>query len=84
MVVIGMFLILSSSIMLWGADTQAAQAAFSWKTVGLMTAVGVPLAGLAFLLWRDGHPVWAIFSCLPLLFALIGLYNGLFRQTVAQ
>jgi hypothetical protein len=83
MVAIGLLLVVSSSAMLWGGDPHAAARGFSWKSVALMAAVGIPLAGLALLLWRDGHPIWAASACLPLLLALIGLYNGLFRQTGA-
>jgi hypothetical protein len=84
MVAIGLLLVVSSSAMLWGGDPHAAAAGFSWKSVALTAAVGIPLAGLALLLWRDGHPIWAAVASLPLLFALIGLYNGLFRQTAGH
>jgi hypothetical protein len=81
MVAIGLLLVVSSSVMLWGAGPHAAPAGFSWKSVALTAAIGIPLAGLALLLWRDGHPVWAAVATLPLLLALIGLCNGLFRLT---
>jgi hypothetical protein len=83
LVIFGLLLVVSSSVMLWGGDPHAAAQGFSWISVALMAAVGIPLAGLALLLWRDGHPIWAASACLPLLFALIGLYNGLFRQASA-
>jgi Protein of unknown function (DUF3592) len=80
MVIFGLLLVCSSGLFLWGGDPQTAQAKFSWMTVGAMAVTGVLLTPLSLLLWRDSHAVWAVVAMLPLLLALVGIYNGLFRS----
>lgn len=79
-VIIGLLLVWTSAIFLFGGDPHAAAPAFSWRTVGVMWVVGSMLAVLVPLLWRDGHPVWAIVASLPLLLALYGTAHGLRMQ----
>ncbi len=50
---------------------------FSWRVVGSFAVVGACGLVLTPLLWRDGHPAWAVTSALPALLAMIGVYNGL-------
>ncbi len=76
----GLLLVCSSALFLWGGNPHAASAGFSWRTVGLMAVVGLPLAVLAPLLWQDGHPIWAGLVLVPLFLAVIGTFNGLFRR----
>ena len=51
--------------------------AFSWRVVGGFGVVGVLGLVLTPLLWRDGHPAWAVTSALPAVLAVVGVYNGL-------
>lgn len=50
---------------------------FSWRVVGGFGVAGVLGLLLTPLLWRDGHPAWAVASALPAVLALTGVYNGL-------
>lgn len=59
-------------------------AAFSWRAVAIMSAIGLPLLVLAPLLWRDEHGVWAVVVCLPTLLALHGVVHGLKLQRAAK
>ena len=67
-------------LFLAGRDPHGDKPAFSWRTVGVMALLGLGLAVLAPLLWRDGHPVWAAASLLPLLLALYGTCYGLLAR----
>ncbi len=73
----GLLLVWLSAIFLFGGDPHRATAAFSWRTVGVMWLVGAYLGVLVPLLWRDGHPVWAVLCALPLLLAMYGTMHGI-------
>lgn len=73
---IGLLLLWVGVSVLFG-DPSLDPAAFSWRRVGVMWLVGGALAVLVPLLWRDGHPVWAIVMAVPLLLAIHGTVHGL-------
>jgi hypothetical protein len=64
---------------LFGTPMGAAPATpgFSWRVVGGFAVTGALGLVLTPLLWRDGHPAWAVTSALPAVLALVGVYNGL-------
>lgn len=72
----GLPLVWLSALMLSGVDPHRAGAAFSWRVVGVMWVVGLLLAPLCPLLWRDAHRVWAGIALLPLLLAVHGTLHG--------
>jgi len=74
---LGAILLWLASVFLFGTDPQAAQAVFSWRTVGAMWVAGLYLGILVPLLWRDGHPVWSVFAAIPLLLAINGTLHGM-------
>jgi hypothetical protein len=78
MVGIGLLLVWLSAIFLLGGDPHRDTAAFSWRTVAVMWVVGSMLAVLVPLLWRDGHPVWAVLAAVPLMLVLYGTAYGMF------
>ncbi|SFV01752.1 DUF3592 domain-containing protein [Pseudoduganella namucuonensis] len=77
MVGFGLLLVWLCSALLFGGDPHQAAAGFSWGTVGVMWIVGLLLGVLCPLLWRDGHPVWAALTALPLMLAVYGTGHGL-------
>jgi hypothetical protein len=72
----GLMLTLIGWLFLSGWNPQPLAAGFSWRVVGTMGVVGSCLAVLTPLLWRDGHPVWALFAAAPLLLAINGTVVG--------
>lgn len=76
-IIFGLLLIWASSLFLFGYDPHAASAGFSWRTVAITWTIGMPLAVIVPLLWRDNHQVWAVLAALPLLLALYGTVYGL-------
>jgi hypothetical protein len=72
----GLPLVWLTTALMFGADPHRSTAAFSWRTVGVMWLVGLMLAVLCPLLWRDGHPVWAALAACPLMLALYGTVHG--------
>lgn len=82
-IILGVLLTWLATLMLSGGvpaqEAAASAAQFSWRVVALMWLIGSFLAVLCPLLWRDGHPLWAMVCALPLGLALIGTYNGLSR-----
>ncbi len=79
MVGVGLLLVWLSAAFLFGADPHQTAPAFSWRAVGIMWVVGLLLAVLCPLLWRDGHPVWAGITGIPLMLAVYGTAYGLLR-----
>ena len=77
MVGFGLLLVWLSAAFLFGGDPHQAAPAFSWRTVGVMWVVGAMLAVLCPLLWRDGHPVWAVLTAMPVMLAVYGTVHGL-------
>jgi hypothetical protein len=78
----GLMLTLIGWLFLSGWNQDAKAAGFSWRVVATMAIVGSCLAVLTPLLWRDGHPVWAVIAAVPLLLAVNGTIAGL-RQKLA-
>jgi hypothetical protein len=76
-IIIGLLLVWASALFLFGYDPHRTKQEFSWRVVIAMWIVGVPLAVLVPLLWRDAHQVWAALAALPLLLAIFGTTNGL-------
>ncbi|MES2318171.1 MAG: DUF3592 domain-containing protein [Pseudomonadota bacterium] len=79
MVGFGLLLVWLSAVFLFGDDPHQATPGFSWVTVGVMWVVGALLAVLCPLLWRDGHPVWAVLAALPVTLAVYGTGYGLLQ-----
>jgi hypothetical protein len=77
MVGFGLMLVWIGWLFLFGGNPHTAKAAFSWCAVGVTWAIGLVLGVLVPLLWRDGHPVWAALTALPLILAICGTVNGL-------
>ena len=74
----GLMLLWVGYLFLFGMQRKQNQApAFSWRTVGIMGAIGLPLLVLTPLLWRDQHGVWAVLATVPTLLALHGVVHGL-------
>ncbi len=74
----GLLLVWVGYLFLFGMQhPQNQPAAFSWRAVAIMSAIGLPLLALSPLLWRDQHGVWAVVVALPALLALHGVVHGL-------
>lgn len=80
MVGFGLFLTWAGWTFLFSPAGPAAPPGFSWRVVAIMWVFGGYLAVLAPLLWRDGHPVWAVLTAIPLLLAMHGTVHGLTRH----
>lgn len=66
-----------------GRDLHQEKPVFSWRTVATVGTFGLLPGVYAPLLWRDGHPVWALVAALPLLLALYGTGHGI-RHRILQ
>ena len=77
---LGLLLLWVSVSVLFGGPPSSTPPMFSWRTVGLMWAVGLPFVVLVPLLWRDGHPVWAFMAAIPLLLAIYGTGYGITQR----
>jgi hypothetical protein len=73
----GLLMTLVGGLFLSGWDPRAKAPGFSWRVVAGAWVVGSLLGVLVPLLWRDGHPVAAVFAALPLLLAINGTVTGL-------
>lgn len=73
----GLMLLWASTHFLFATGTPVAAPQYSWRAVGVMWGIGASLAVLVPLLWRDGHPVWAVALAMPLLLAINGTLQGL-------